>query len=166
MGSSNNNSRSTRSKAIQIEDQGSGEDGGGPRKSRNGGNNGDDWVKWFNMLEQELAGTGSIIQDKSKYNRTLIRTQILTRVETRIKLQLKDTCMQPYRVVRRENITARLRETRWHVIPGIIILSLRTTTDTISIVPREELLSADIPVITSTTIITMTILMLTVVAAI
>ncbi|KAG7548951.1 hypothetical protein FFLO_03156 [Filobasidium floriforme] len=41
-----------------------------------------------------------------------------------------------------------------------------TTTDTISIVPREELLSADIPVITITTIITRTILMLTVVAAI
>jgi hypothetical protein len=165
MGSSNI-SNSTRPKAIQFEVQGFGEDGGGPRKSRSGGNNKDDRVRWFNTLEQELAGTGNIIRDKNRYNLTLIRTPTLTKVEIRTNIQLRGTCTRPYRVVRRENITARLRETRWHIIPGTIILSLRTTTDTISIVPREEVLSVGNPVITITTIITRTILMLREVAMI
>lgn len=160
MGSSNI-SNSTRPKAIQLEVQGFGEDGGGPRKSRSGGNNKDDRVRRFKALEQELVDTGNIIPDKSRYNRTLIHTQILTKVEIRIIIQRRGPCMRPYQVVRRENITARLRETRWHIIPGTIMLFLKTTTDTIIIVPREELLSADIPVITITTIITRTILTLT-----
>jgi hypothetical protein len=116
------------------------------------------------MLEQELAGTGNIIPDKSRYNLTLIRTPTLTKVETRTNIQLRGTCTRPYRVVRRENITARLRETRWHIIPGTIILFLRATIDTIIIVPREEVLNMDTPVITTTIsriMITGTILTLT-----
>lgn len=165
MGSSNI-SNSTRPKAIQLEVQGFGEDGGGPRKSRSGGNNKDDRVRRFKALEQELVDTGNITPDKSRYNRTLIRTQILTKVEIRIVIQRRGPCMRPYQVVRRESITARLREIRWRTIPGIIMLSRTTTTDTISIVPREEVLSVGIPVITITTIITRTILMLREVAMI
>lgn len=168
-GSNNYNTSSTRSKAIRIEAQGFGEDGGGPRKSRTGGNNKDGRVRWFNMLEQELAGTGNIIRDKSRYNLTLILTLTLTRVETRINIQLRGTCTRPYRVVRRENITARLRETRWRTIPGTIIPYPRsimsiTTGINIIIVPREEVLNMDIPVITTTTIVITTAISRTTIA--
>jgi hypothetical protein len=161
MGNNNSNSN-TRLKANRIEVQGFGEDGGGPRKSRNGGNNKDDRIRWFNTLEWELAGTGNIIRDKSRYNLTLIRTPTLTKVETRTNIQLRGTCTRPYRVVRRENITARLRETRWHIIPGIIITYPRSimsiaTGINIIIVPREEVLNMDIPVITTTIVTTTTI---------
>ena len=160
MGSSNI-SNSTRSKAIRIEVQGSGAGGGGPRKSRNGGNNKDDRVRWFNMLEQELAGTRDIFPDKSRYNRTLIRILTLTRAETRINIRLRGTCTRPYRVVRRESITVRLREIRWSIIRESIIPYRRNTIITstdISIANdlQEVVLSMGIPVITISTAISRT----------
>jgi hypothetical protein len=169
MGSNSNNSSSTRSKAIRIEVQGSGAGGGGPRKSRNGENNKDDRVRWFNTLEQELAGTGNITPDKSRYNRTLIRTLTLTRVETRIIIQLRGPCMRPCRVVHKESITARLREIPWRTIPGVIIPYPRsimsiTTGINIIIVPRREVLNMDIPVITTTTIVITTAISRTTIA--